>query len=331
MHLVPTNAPYRPDWVGRIRGLRALFRLVPYLVQLWRMSGRVDVVHVMANSGWAWHLFAAPAIWVASFRRVPVVVNYRGGGALKFFQRAWRWVEPSMRRSTRVIVPSGFLQDIFQHFGKRVSIVPNVVDLSRFNPQVTSAAGARAGEGAVEARPHLIVTRNLEDIYDNATAIRALVFIRARYPMAHLTIAGDGPERPALEALVQELGLIPWVRFTGRLDGAELPGLYEQADIMLNPSLTDNTPNSVLEALASGVPVVSTDVGGVPYLVEHGRTAWLVPPGSPEAMAKGVLQVLDDGGLRDELTRAGLEEVKRFQWEHVRPLLYTTYEELMMP
>jgi hypothetical protein len=76
--LVQSNAPYRPAWAGRVPVLRALFRLVPYLLRLWRAAGRSDVLHVMANSGWSWHLFAAPAIWVARWRQVPVVVNYRG-------------------------------------------------------------------------------------------------------------------------------------------------------------------------------------------------------------------------------------------------------------
>src|SRR6202022_4669045 len=62
--VVRVNEPYRPSWVGRIRGARALFRLVPYLFRLARATQSADIVHVMANSGWAWHLFAAPAIWI---------------------------------------------------------------------------------------------------------------------------------------------------------------------------------------------------------------------------------------------------------------------------
>src|SRR5262249_34186992 len=77
--LVQTNAPYRPNWVAGLRGVRAGFRLVPYMGRLLRSCGRADVVHVMANSGRAWYLFAAPAIHLAALRGAPVVVNYRGG------------------------------------------------------------------------------------------------------------------------------------------------------------------------------------------------------------------------------------------------------------
>jgi hypothetical protein len=91
--MVRTNVPYRPGWVARLRGVRAVFRLVPYFVHLWHCAGRVELVHVMANSGWAWHLFAAPAIWISSFRGVPVVVNYRGGEASAFLKRSARTVK----------------------------------------------------------------------------------------------------------------------------------------------------------------------------------------------------------------------------------------------
>ena len=79
--LLQTNAAYRPQWVSGLPFTRALFRLIPYLYELWQLAGRTDLIHIMANSGWSWHLFAAPAVWIAKLRKVPVVVNYRGGEA----------------------------------------------------------------------------------------------------------------------------------------------------------------------------------------------------------------------------------------------------------
>ena len=122
--MVQSNAPYRPAWLGRIPVVRALVRLLPYLVALWRAAGRSDVLHVMANSGWSWHLFAAPAIWVARLRHVPVVVNYRGGEAADFLARSQRVVGWSMRHIARLIVPSGFLQEVFGRHGMAAEVVP---------------------------------------------------------------------------------------------------------------------------------------------------------------------------------------------------------------
>src|SRR6187455_3248830 len=87
VELVQVNRPLRPEWLERLRWLRAGLRLIPYVIRLWRCAGRVDVMHVMANSGWAWHLHAAPAIWIGHVRGVPVIVNYRGGEADAFLAR----------------------------------------------------------------------------------------------------------------------------------------------------------------------------------------------------------------------------------------------------
>jgi glycosyltransferase involved in cell wall biosynthesis len=324
VEIVQTNASYRPQWVQYVRGLRALFRLLPFLVRLWRAAGRVQLFHVMANSGWAWHLFAAPAVWIARLRGIPVVVNYRGGGADEFFARSFFWVRPTMRLADRLIVPSGFLLQVFQRFGLTAEVVPNVVDLARFSPRPAVSGPPLEG-------PHIIVTRNLEPLYDIETALRAFAIVRNSRPGAqmNLTIAGSGPERARLGNLAQELGMAADVTFTGRLDNDLIGGLYQQADIFVNPSLVDNTPISILEALASGVPVVSTNVGGVPYVVEHQKTALLVPPGDPGAMARAVLELIDDPAKAERLARAGKESVQQYAWSHVYPRLIDVYLGLM--
>jgi phenylacetate-CoA ligase len=133
-----------------------------------------------------------------------------------------------------------------------------------------------------------------------------------------MTLAGAGPERAALETLAHELRIESAVRFAGWLDRDAMADLYRTADVALNPSLVDNMPNSLLEALACGVPVVSTRVGGVPYLVKDGVTAVLVDPGNDAAMAEALLRVLRDGGFAARLAKAGLEEVQRYTWTSVR-------------
>lgn len=314
VELVQINAPYRPAWIAGARGLRAAFRLAPYLVRLWRTAGRVDALHVMANSGWAWHLFAAPAIWVAWLRGVPAIVNYRGGEAETFLAAQSRWVLPTIARASLVIVPSGFLQAVFARYGVSAEIVPNIVDLSRFRPTLR-----RQGD------PRLIVTRNLEDIYDIPTAIRAFALVRDRHPSARLTIAGSGPRREALERLCAELQVSDSVNFSGRVDNDAIPSLYQSADVLMNPSRVDNMPISLLEAMASGVPIVSTNVGGIPYMVEDGKTALLVPPGDPQAMAAAVIRILADPKLASRLRDDSLQSARAYSWDRVSADLFVAY------
>lgn len=105
-----------------------------------------------------------------------------------------------------------------------------------------------------------------------------------------------------------------------------MANLYREADIAINPSLVDNMPNSVLEALASGLPVVSTNVGGVPYIVRDDKTALLVPPRSPEAMASAITRLIDEPSLCSRLIDNGLAEVQRYTWKTVWPVWEKVYQ-----
>lgn len=320
VQVVATNAPYRPAWVARVPLLRACFRLPAYCLALWRLAGASDLLHLMANSGWSWHLFAAPAIWIAWLHRTPIVVNYRGGEAAEFLGRSQRVVRWSIRRSACLAVPSSFLQEVFAGFGMAAEVLPNIIDLQRFSP-----APERRGNAA----KHLVVTRNLEPIYDVATALHAFAWVRRTFPRARLTVAGSGPEATSLRRLCAELGLEQSVRFAGRLDRDQIADLYRDADLTLNPSLADNMPNSVLESLASGVPVVSTSVGGIPHLVEHGVTALLVAPQDASAMAQAACRLLSNEQSWQALSSAGILEVQRYTWQRVAPQLSLIYREAL--
>lgn len=310
LQFVQTNAPYTPGWIAGVRGVRAVFRLIPYLLAVDRLCRSVDVVHLLANSGWAWHLLAAPVVWIARMRRTSVIVNYRGGEAERFLANAPSWVPATLRAADACIVPSGFLQQVMARFGVPSAIIPNVVDLSRFRPPELRAH---------RDEKHVIITRNLEAIYAIDDALRSFRLLAQTMIGVRLTVAGEGPERGRLVELAEELGIAEKVTFAGRLSRDAMAELYRSADAMLNPSTVDNMPNSILEAYASGVPVVSTDVGGIPFIARDGETALLVPAHGVEAMAASLHSVLTDETLAETLVRKGLDEAKRYVWEQVGP------------
>lgn len=311
---VATNPPYRPRWVEGWRGVRAVCRLLQYLPALWRAAGQVDLMHVMSNSGWSWHLFTVPAVWVARLRGVPVVINYRGGAAEAFLARAAGAVRLTIARSASLVVPSGFLVDVFARHRMVAEVVPNIIDLACFKPAP-----------ALSEAPRVLVARNLEAVYDIATAVRAWALVRARRPDACLVLAGSGPEEATLRRLVQELGLQDGVHFAGRLNREQVADELRRCRAALNPSRVDNMPNAVIEALASGVPVVSTRVGGVPYMVEDGKTALLVPVGDAAAMARALLSVLDNAPLAEQLRSAGRLAAARWSWANAGPSWAAVY------
>ena len=313
--VVQTNAAYRPAWIGRVRGVRAGFRLAAYARRLWRALHDADVAHVMANSGWSWHLVAAPALWLARLRRVPAVVHYHGGEAVGFLARSGAVVRATMARAAAVVVPSRFLQEVFARHGIAAVVIANVVDLARFHPR---APGTRPG-------PRVLIARNLERIYDVATALRAFAVVRMAVPDATLCIAGTGPERAALLRLRDELALGDAVEFCGRLEPEAMAERLRDARISLNPSLADNMPVSVLEAMASGVTVVSTRVGGVPFVVRDGVTGVLVAPGDAQAMAGAIVRLLSDEALAARLAEAACADAQQYAWPRLRQRWVETY------
>jgi glycosyltransferase involved in cell wall biosynthesis len=319
VQLVRTNAPYWPRWSGRLPVLRAGFRLLPYLWTLWRAAGRAQVMHVLANSGLAWHLCAAPALWFGKLRGTPVIVNYRGGEADAFFARAPRHVLQSLRHAALRVTPSAFLQRVFAKHGLDAQIIPNIVDLSRFTPVPVRDFGDS---------PHLLIARHLEPIYDVATAVRAFARVRLHFRGARLTVAGAGPELGRLRELVASLGLTEAVEFPGRIDNAAMPALYAQADCALNTSRVDNMPISVLEALASGVVLVSTAAGGIPDIVTDGVSGLLAPVGDDEALARSVCRVLGDPVLAARLRQSGRAAAAAYAWNQVRPLWLAAYRQV---
>jgi glycosyltransferase involved in cell wall biosynthesis len=321
VELVQTNARYRPPAIGRVRGLRAFFRLVPFCVRLWRAFARNDIAHIMANSGWSWHLVAAPAIWIARFRAVPSIVNYRGGEAMLFLRRSARIVRATLARADALVVPSGFLQEVFAKHGISARVIPNVVDLARFRFSNAPALHAQ----------RILVARHLEPIYGIDTALRAFGEVRRVVPNATMLVAGTGVALAELVRLRDELGLRDCVTFCGPLDRDEMAEEYRKACVVLNPSRADNMPNSVLEAMASGVPVVSTNVGGVPFIVNSGLNGILVPPDDAHAMACALTTLLHDRALARRLADAAFADVQRYTWGAVRESWAQVYSAARRP
>ncbi|MGB0987074.1 MAG: glycosyltransferase family 4 protein [Pseudoalteromonas spongiae] len=315
--IVQVNADYRPSWVAKLPVIRAVFRLFNYWFTLNQKLKNADVVHIMANSGWSWHLFAAPALIVAKRLNKPAILNYRGGYAEQFFSESWHWVKLTMKKASVIVVPSPFLQQVFSKFEHHAEIVPNVLDQSLFYHNADISLNEQA--------PTIIVTRNLEAIYDVATTIKAFSQIKQEFPKAQLKIAGTGPELNSLTELTEQLSLTDSVEFLGRLAPENMAALYQNAQLMLNASIVDNTPNSIIEALACGTPVISTDVGGIPKLVTDKHDALLVSPTDDKAMAKLAINVLSDKSLTLQLRDNGLVTISKFHWPQVWQKLKSCY------
>ena len=230
-------------------------------------------------------------------------------------------VREAVLASDAVLTPSAWLRrtamETFQlPPAVSISVVPNFVDPEVFHPPAN-------GGGEVEAffprqewngprRPAVLLhASNFRPVKRVGDAVRALAQVRKSRP-AVLLLVGDGPEREAVEALATSLGVREAVSFTG--ERRSIGDLFAHADLFLLPSERESFGLAALESLASGVPVVASDVGGVPEVVAHGKTGWLVPAGDPGAMALAVLSLLEDPGRRAAMGKAArASALARFQ------------------
>ena len=306
--LVPVNPiPPRPfDALLRVKYLRTVFTQLLYWPLLVRELRRADVVHLFSASYTSFLLAPLPAIVVAKLLCRPVILNYHSGEAPDHLRRSAlaRWI---MRRWVDLnVVPSVFLRDVLASFRIQALVVTNTVDRREFAYRVRDPL-----------KPRLLSTRNFEPMYNVACVLRAFARIQARHPDASLTLVGGGSQDAALRHLARDLRL-RHVTFTGRVPPSDVARYYDGADVYLQTPSIDNMPLSVLEAFASGLPVVSTDVGGVSAVLTHGVHGLLAPDDHDETIAAHVLTLLDHPDCARVLAIAAHRSCTRYDWAVAR-------------
>jgi glycosyltransferase involved in cell wall biosynthesis len=305
--LVPVNPPLPAPLraAGDVKYLRTIVTEMTYLPLLARELARADVVHVFSASYSSFLLAPLPAIGVARLLGKPVILNYRSGEAPDHLQRS-AIARAAIARVDRNIVPSQFLVDVFRGFGIDASIIPNIVDLERFRFRTRDPL-----------QPRLVSTRNFDALYNVAATVRAFALVQDRWPEATLTLVGGGPQEAQLRALAGDLRL-RHVTFAGRVNPDQIADYYAANDIYIQSPDIDNMPTSVIEAFASGLPVVSTEAGGVPAILTHGRHGLLAPLADYEMLAAHVLQLLDRPDDARQLARAAYASCQACTWSNVR-------------
>jgi glycosyltransferase involved in cell wall biosynthesis len=303
-------------WIRKIPYLRTLFSLLLYNFRLAFESRKHDVLHIFSAGLSSYTLWTIPALLFGKLHGKRMIVNYRDGQAEEHLS-GWRSALATLRLADRIVVPSGFLVDVFAKFGVRASCIFNIIDASQFIYRQRR-----------KLRPVFMTNRILEPLYNVDCILRAFKIIQAKYPEASLTIAHDGCSRPGLEKLAHELELAN-TRFIGRVPHNKIAQLYDSADIYLTTPNIDCMPGSLLECYASGLPIVATKAGGIPYIAFDRDSALLVDINDHEALAERSLELLEDEALVERLTNRGLEEVQRYHWRPVQAQWAGLYREIM--
>ena len=335
---LPEDLTYGRVAQSRVSVLGKLARLVvmteyleaQYAATLAAARARhADVIHAH------WAIPTGPAALLAARRlRLPSVITMHGGDVYVNPEQGYdfptRWyVRPALRWTLRhAQALTAITEDCRQHAlragapAEAVHIVFNGTDLRRFSPDPggTKPVDPRFGPRMIFACRQLFPRKGIRFL------IEAVAQLTARFPDVHLVLAGDGFERPELIRLAERLGIADKVTFLGWVPNAALPPYYRAAAVSVIPSLEEGFGIPAAEAMGCEVPVVATDAGGLPEVVEHGVTGLVVPRGDSTALAGAIGSLLDDPALRRRMGQAGRERALRyFDWDRTAEQLEDVY------
>ncbi len=211
---------------------------------------------------------------------------------------------------------------------ERVVTIYNGVEVNRYTElKAATRRRTRTALGAPLEAPLLGFVGRLHPQKNVAALLAAMKQVKERFPAARLVVVGDGELRSALEAQAQALGLQSSVIFAGQR--TDVPEILAALDAFTLPSLWEGLPNAALEAMAAGLPVIATRVGGVPEVVVDEVTGLLVPPGDSNALAEAIVRLLQDPDGRQAMGQAGRERVRaHFSVERMVRETEALYEEL---
>lgn len=289
---------------------RRLARALDMVRTVWSRRHEYSVAHVDVYSGAAF-VWAEMACGALSRINKPYVVTLRGGNLPDFARRRPSRVRRFLNRASAVTAPSRYLEESMRPYYSATRLLPNPLNLSAYDFRVRTVA-----------RPDLVWLRSFHQIYCPHHAPMVAASLVRDAPQVRLTMIGadkgDG-SRERTEGIARELGVHDRIHLTGVVAKTEVPACLNRGDIFLNTTAVDNTPVSVMEAMACGLCVVSTNVGGIPYLLTHEHDALLVPPNDPSAMAAAVKRILLEPGLSEWLSRNARATVEPCDWTRVLP------------
>ncbi len=297
--------------------LRAFLRLVRRL-----RTERPAIVQTYLTSA---NVFGALAARAAGIQRLLTTRRDTGFGDSRALSRA---LTLTSRGATRILCVS---RDVAEVVARRegadpskLAVIPNGIDLDRFSPRGRRLEMRRRMELPDSALVAITVT-HITPVKGMDVLARAAPSVVERHPEVRFVVVGDGdePDEASFRRLLDDLGLRDRFLLVG--DRTDVPDLLEAADLFVLPSRSEGQPNALIEAMAMGLPIVATRVGGVPEVALDGEEAILVPPDSPEALASACASVLDSADLR---CRLGASARARARREHDAAIMARQYEKL---
>ncbi|MEL7625983.1 MAG: glycosyltransferase family 4 protein [Anaerolineaceae bacterium] len=287
-----------------------LLRLVDMLLTIWRERRSYQVAHIDVFSGKAF-IFAQLSTILLKWLKKPIILTLHGGGLPEFADKHHDSVNKVLMCADAVVTPSAYLQADFIQIRPDIILIPNPIN--------TAEAIYRERK---EAAPRLIWVRAFHQIYNPSMAVRVLYELQNEFPQIHLYMLGPDKGDGSLEEVLMlsdELGVRSKLQVLGHVPHDKVSHWLNMADIFINTSNYDNAPSSLLEAMANGLCVVTTNVGGIPSMASDGVEAMLVEPKDFQAMASAITKILRDPSFANHLSANARRKAEQYNWTVILP------------
>lgn len=284
-----------------------VLRMLDMLWSVFKLRTKVDFVLIDTYStSNFWYAFFVG--YLSNFFGIKYVTMLRGGDLPNRLKKTPRFCKRLFNNAYKNVAPSNYLEHHFEMAGFTNTIfIPNTLEIGNYNYK----------ERKIEI-PHLLWVRSFSKIYNPNMAIEVFKVIKNKYPEATLCMIGPEKDGSLAEAKLLAKNYNLEVTFTGKLSKKEWIGLSENYNLFINTTHFDNTPVSVMEAMALGLPVISTNVGGIPYLLEDRVDALLIEDASVDQMVKAIELLCNDKDLVDVIRINARKKVECFDWKVVK-------------
>lgn len=298
-----------------------LLRLMDMLLTTYRCRSQYQAAHIDLFSGPAF-LWAEAVCFLLRALDKPYILTLHGGGLPRFARRQPRRVSYLLNSAAALSAPSEYLQRALQA-GCNIAIrmIPNPLDLNAYHYRQRD-----------EAKPRLVWLRAYHEVYNPLLALQVVHQLKSAFPTVHLLMIGPDKQDGTCQMLqqyIRQMGLLAQVEMFGAVSKQDVPAWLNKGDVFLNTTNVDNTPVTVIEAMATGLCVISTNVGGIPDLLADEVDALLVPPRDPVAMAQAVTCLLTDKKLAGRLSRNARQTARSFDWSIVLPQWESLFHDLV--
>lgn len=285
-----------------------VLRLVDMLYNIVKYRKRVKyiLIDTYSTKNFYYAFLTSQLARLLNLKYIPIL---HGGNLPDRLVASTKMSEMIFKNSYRNIAPSNYLKAEFKTLGYDSGYIPNVLEISSYKYKERTSF-----------QPKLLYVRAFQELYNPQMAIRTLAKLQKEFPLGELCMVGpdkDGSLQKCKD-LAKNLGVSESIKFTGLLSKTEWHQLSKDYDIFINTTTVDNTPISVMEAMALGLAVVSTNVGGMPYLIADNETGILVESNNIDDMVRAIEKIISNHLQGSKITSEARRSVEQFDWSVVK-------------